>query len=235
MSCERFESRLITGEKPADDPELGAHVGSCLRCFRTAADMREVPRLAALLRQVDAEAAGELGGGIGNSAPDPGARFWEKFPGQVGAAWVSARAGKRPEELRRWAWVARWWRQPLPAALTGAACAVALAFLVMRPAAEGPAGRPPAGAFDLWVELGTAYSTEIVTAPDDTIAELDIEGLTSLRDDLHRALGPGPEDQASSAELDDATPVTSSDPNTVADDLELLDEVGLVALQERLR
>ena len=75
MSCEQFESRLIAGDRPADDAELGAHVGSCLRCFRTAADMREVPRLAALLREGEAE--GRRGG-----EPIRGRSSGRGFPGR---------------------------------------------------------------------------------------------------------------------------------------------------------
>ena len=68
------------------------------------------------------------------------------------------------------------------------------------------------------------------------MAELDLEGLTSLRDGLDRGAGPGgPSSAPSASDLDEAAPATSSDPTTMAEDLEMLDETGLLALQERLR
>ncbi len=237
MSCEQFESRLIAGDRPADDAELGAHVGSCLRCFRTAADMREVPRLSALLRESEAQE--------GAGVPDPGAFFWEKFPGQVSAAWVSARV--RDDRTRRWAdrptsWerVLGWLRRPVPAALAGAVGAVGLAVLVMGPGLRmsddpRPGRTTAAGAFDIGAEIGSTLGSEIVAAPDDAIAELDLEGLTSLRDGLHRALDPEADSALSASDLDESAPATSSDPTTMAEDLEMLDETGLLALQERLR
>jgi hypothetical protein len=220
MTCDRFEERLIAGDKPADDAALAAHVGSCLRCFRTAADMRDVPRLAALLREGEADVQGAF---------DPGARFWDKFPADVASAWVSSRpAAPVRRRTALWERAAAWMRQPVPAALTGAACAVGLVFLVMRtapPEERAGAGSTGVGAMDLSAEVETTLGG----TPDERVAELDLEGLASLRDDLDRALGPA------SVDDDQIGEAGSSDPTTVAEDLEMLDEVGLLALQERLR
>jgi hypothetical protein len=240
MTCDRFESRLIAGEKPGDDPALAAHVGSCLRCFRTAADMREVPRLAALLREGEGEGQGDL-------AFDPGARFWEKFPGRVGAAWAGSRPATtwRMEPAAPFSWWARlsaWLRRPLPAALTGAACAVGLAFIVMRPAA-GPESRSRSvtgsedgamtGVDRMRAEMASGYVLD--GAIDDSMAELDMEGLVTLRDGLVQVMGPQDELAPSALDVDEAAATTASDPSKVADDLELLDETGLLALQQQLR
>jgi hypothetical protein len=235
MTCERYESRLIAGEKPADDPALAAHVGSCLRCFRTAADMREVPRLAALIREAESD---------GDVAFDPGARFWDKFPGEVGAAWTASRApgahGWAAQPAAPFSWWARlsaWLRRPVPAALAGAACAVGLAFIVMQPA-RGPEVGPGAGTGSLAgvdlmrAEMATGYALEPTL--DDSMAELDLEGLVTLRDGLVQVMGEE-EPGAAGIDVDEAAAAGPSDPSKVADDLELLDETGLLALQQRLR
>jgi hypothetical protein len=91
--CQTVVERLIAcherGERPGDDAGLAEHLGSCLGCFRAAADLREVPRLAALLR--DAEDPTK-------ALPDPGPGFWAGFPVQVGEAFSrSVGAADLPE------------------------------------------------------------------------------------------------------------------------------------------
>jgi len=41
--CQAIEDRLLEGEKLAGHPELVEHVGSCLECFRTMSELRELP------------------------------------------------------------------------------------------------------------------------------------------------------------------------------------------------
>jgi hypothetical protein len=122
-SCEEIGLRLIAGEAPASDPGLASHVGSCLRCFRTASEMRDLPRVVSLLE--------------GGEPPDPGEEFWARFPRQVGAAWSARRGGGVRGAWRR---MAEWLRPPGRAALAGAAVpALLLAFVVAR----GPAPVAP--------------------------------------------------------------------------------------------
>ena len=45
--CRQVWDRSVEGRDVSDDPKLTAHVGSCVTCFRTLAEMRDVPRLAA--------------------------------------------------------------------------------------------------------------------------------------------------------------------------------------------
>jgi hypothetical protein len=252
MNCEVFQARLISGERPNEDAALSAHVGSCLRCFRTAADMRDVPRLAALLR--DSRDPRDSQNSLdGETTYDPGARFWETFPSQVSAAWVSSRP------IRRAGWWERasiWLRRPVPAALTGAACAVGLAFLVMRPAG-GPEGgtavlsAEPGLAGELGAQVGSQAGSQAgsdvgsqfgsAEPGDEAVGELDVEALASLRDQLDRALTPGAEllsplepgtEQANEEATEDGAAL--SDPAKVAEDLEMLDETGLLALRDNL-
>jgi len=130
-SCQELALRIIEGVRPADDAELAAHVGSCLRCFRTVADMRDVPQLQAALR------SGDL--------PDPGDAFWARFPTAAGAAWEqSRRPPARPEPtVSLWDRLRELLRLPAPAALAGAALAATLAVVVMKPAHELTAPATP--------------------------------------------------------------------------------------------
>ena len=242
MNCEVFQARLISGERPNEDASLAAHVGSCLRCFRTAGDMREVPRLAALLRdgQVAPGSQGSQGsqGPIeGETAYDPGARFWETFPTQVAAAWVSSRPARR---ARWWERVSLWLRRPVPAALTGALCAVGLALLVLRPGA-GPEGGTPVLSAEAGLagELDAQVSTRIVSdlgeAGDESMGELDLEALASLRDQLDLALGLSDQVIPPLESADDVLAADpTGDPGRLAEELEMLDESGLLALREKL-
>jgi hypothetical protein len=48
--CARVFDRLVEGSDVGGEPELAAHVGSCMACFRVMTDLRDAPRLAAILR-----------------------------------------------------------------------------------------------------------------------------------------------------------------------------------------
>jgi hypothetical protein len=174
-SCEEIALRLIGGERAARDGALAEHVGSCLRCFRTASDLREVPRIEALLREGAADA-------------DPGPAFWARFPTAVADAWE--RAAAAPAEPAapstpmpgRISWIRHlpsWLRLPLPAALAGAAVAGALVYLAVHappPPAPRAAAAVPAAADDPW-----SRGEEV---DPDTLAGLDLEQLLSLLEEV---------------------------------------------------
>jgi hypothetical protein len=127
--CAEIELRLVDGQRPADDPALAAHVRSCLRCFRAAAELREVPHIAALLRDID--------------EPDPGDLFWARFPRTVADAWEQ-RAAALPRTTV-WRRAAGWFQRPIPAALSGAAVAAALVLVLVGHRGPAPASsQPPA-------------------------------------------------------------------------------------------
>ena len=129
--CADVELRLVDGRPPGDDPALAAHLRSCLRCFRAASELREVPRIAALLRQETKD-----------DQPDPGELFWARFPRTVADAWEERQAraaAKAPARISLWRRVGGWFQQPIPAALSGAAVAAALVLAVVQ---RSPAPRP---------------------------------------------------------------------------------------------
>jgi hypothetical protein len=132
--CADIELRLVDGRPVADDPEVAAHVRSCLRCFRAASELRDVPRLAALLRE-----------GSVDDPPDPGELFWARFPRTVADAW-ERRQRLVPARVPVWTRVRGWIRLPIPAALSGAAVAAALVLVVVHrsPIPVVPPAPPPA-------------------------------------------------------------------------------------------
>ena len=48
--CARVFDRLAEGSDVGGEPELATHVGSCMACFRAMSELRDAPRLAAILR-----------------------------------------------------------------------------------------------------------------------------------------------------------------------------------------
>jgi hypothetical protein len=160
--CEQIALRLIGGERPSDDAALASHVGSCLRCFRVASEIREVPRIAALLRRDEPAEA------------DPGEAFWARFPGVVGAAFERRGGQEAPvaatpvvKGVSIWQRVVGWFRLPIPAAFGGAAVAAALALvLVSRPPRTPPVGEPT-----------------VVVEPARPVAASDDDGTSTLLED----------------------------------------------------
>jgi hypothetical protein len=143
-SCAEIALRLIGGEHASDDPELASHVGSCLRCFRTAAEMRELPQLSVLVREGTAR------------VPDPGEAFWARFPSAVSAAWERRQRRENPL-LAAWRLLTAWLRQPFAAALVGASVASLVLTVAGRPAAVRDVPIP---------EDDDATTAEMMTAPE---------------------------------------------------------------------
>ena len=85
--CRQVWERAVddAGRDVMADPALAAHVGSCMTCFRTLAELRDVPRLAAALR-ADAPAA------------DVSDRFWDDLAARTTDA--AAAALRRPARRR---------------------------------------------------------------------------------------------------------------------------------------
>jgi len=118
--CADIELRLVDGRPVADDPEAAAHLRSCLRCFRAATELRQVPQLAALLREAEHDAQ-----------PDPGELFWARFPRTVADAWERRQQVAAAARAPAWKRLTGWLRMPIPAALSGAAVAAALVLVVV--------------------------------------------------------------------------------------------------------
>jgi hypothetical protein len=211
LPCEAAEARLVGGARPGDDPALAAHLGSCLRCFRTATELRDVPRLEALLR-------------AGRPEVDPGERFWESFPARVTGAWQSSHAPK-PSFAQR---LAGWMRLPGPAAFAGAACAAGVVYLLVRGPVEAPVSPAPPVAAVSAAEPAAEAEDDAPAAvePDEELGEdflhsLDATGLELLLD-------PG------RAEVTAEAVETDADGASVAEEIDLLDDAELLALSEKL-
>jgi hypothetical protein len=50
LLCASVFDRLVEGHDLGGEPELAEHVGSCMACFRVMTELRDAPRLAAMLR-----------------------------------------------------------------------------------------------------------------------------------------------------------------------------------------
>ena len=207
--CAEIELRLVDGRPAAEDPVVAAHLRSCLRCFRTASELREVPQLAALLRQ-----------GREDEQPDPGELFWARFPRTVADAW-ERRQQKSAPPIAVWRRVGGLFRLPLPAALAGAAVAAVLVLALVR-RSEVPAGRhlvsaPAAPAPELASdEEGTAS----LLGDDDPLDVLDLADPKVVARMTARAedegadegsdLGPSPAEELESLETDDLRAVAQA-------------------------
>ena len=264
--CEAAIQRLVacheSGARPGDDAALAGHLGSCLGCFRAAADLKEVPRLAALLReqafdQAQTPAAGE-----------PGLAFWASLPAQLGVEFDRRRtagapatkparpatASARPatasgESDTAWQRFVRWIRMPVPAAMAGAACATAVALVMTRPPSltstlgqlpvttvgEDGLAAEPAGGLLGQDDVAFAQSGSVY----DSVEELDSTALARVRDSFGTAVEEAltPHAQLAADDDDPGVGATSTAPNpaTVSDDLDELDELGLKALRAKLR
>jgi hypothetical protein len=275
LDCSTVIDRLIEGERPASDPLLSEHVGSCLTCFRTANDLKSLPLLQRQLLDAAGQAS-ELGLGVGSPA-DPGPAFWAAFPAQVSAAWESTRnvaaaeaaalaaaravPGWRERCARGWAEAKAWLRLPVPAALGGAVCAAAIILAVARPWSlhggamptaasvnqaaakvgatgdEGSVGVVPSGARGAEIVAAglpalapTAGSLMPGGAMDDSLKELDVEGLWAVRAGLQRSLN---EDVHAGAG-NEAYEAGESNSTALSDELEELNDAGLALLSHDL-
>jgi hypothetical protein len=188
--CERFSSMLAETGKAAADPELAAHVGSCLECFRLMTALRDGSRLQAILLAERGRDAGPLG----DPARDLGDAFWEQLPGKVfeevqrvAAAAPARQAGDARDSgpgdpvLRRFT---HWLRRPLPAAFAGA-CAVALVVLASRlqPSSAGDAaGVAPSISSGAASVASPSVGQEGAGEPEgaDDVAELPVPELQAL-------------------------------------------------------
>jgi hypothetical protein len=86
--CRRVWDRAIEGRDVMEDGALAAHVGSCMACFRTLAELRDAPRVAAALR---AEAP----------AVPTSDRFWDDLAARTTQAAAAAMADNKRRPVWR--------------------------------------------------------------------------------------------------------------------------------------
>lgn len=164
--CEAVEARLIDGTRPAEDQGMAAHVRSCLRCFRIVHELRDVPRIEALLtRQPD-------------PLPDPGEAFWAQLTTRIVAAHVPP-ATPLAGRLRAWL------RYVVPPAVGGAVAATVLVLALLRPEPRPSVPTPPvAGNVVEEPPAPPARAPEIPDeargALDEALDRLDLDALTQV-------------------------------------------------------
>jgi hypothetical protein len=264
LECEAAIQRLVacheSGERPGDDARLAAHLGSCLGCFRAAADLKDVPRLTALLRETQPLHDDELSP---SGAGEPGPAFWTSLPAQLGeqferrrmtAAAAATTATPRPVPTQAppasetpWQRFVRWVRMPVPAAMAGAACATAVALVMTRPPSLQTIGLPVTVVAEDGAEAEGSLSLlgqdDVAFAQSgsvyDSVEELDTGALARVRDSLGSAVEQALTPHAHLAADDDDPGVagtsTAPNPATVSDDLDQLDEQGLQSLRDQLQ
>ncbi len=238
--CDRVAERLLAGESLAGDPQLAAHAGSCMHCFRMAADLRDAPRIARLLRQAQPD-----------QDADPGDAFWEKFPQTVAAAWERSRgpaaapapragSSNAPGRSR----FAGFIRRPAPAALAGAALAGLLVFALARPMVHAPAVRAPAARPLTAVAVGAGEDTPEIVPGEEAGEEageedrLEVEQrLGTLEEaDLNTLLADMDKDEDEDTALAPvATDLEREPAVSLAEEVETLGADDLQALDQALR
>jgi hypothetical protein len=213
--CRKVWERAVGSTLGADDlmadATLAAHVGSCVTCFRTVAELRDAPRLAAALRaDAPAEAVSD--------------RFWDdlatRTTGAVAAA-LTARTRKR--RLLR---------------VTGLAttlAAAAAAFVLV----AGHGRLVPPGAGSGSAARSGAVATGVGSVDDETagegvdVADLDESALRRLLDRLRARAPANVAALASVGDGQDATDAALEDEG-VSDQLAELDGPALLRVERSL-
>jgi hypothetical protein len=181
--CEHVVGRLVEGagggREPAADPDVALHLGSCLDCFRTLTELRDVPKLAELLQREGAD---------GDAARDPGPAFWDTLAARIadGVAEVDRPA---PAEARAPAAAARPRRGRAPSrrgpALAGAFGVLAAAALALALVARN--GAPPLQAPS---EMRASAPVPGEVAGEDLAGDADV-ALSEGPTDVEALDGPG--------------------------------------------
>jgi hypothetical protein len=204
--CRQVWDRSVEGRDVSDDPKLTAHVGSCVTCFRTLAEMRDVPRLAAALRD-------------GGPAVDVSERFWD----DLAARTTTAAAAELRRPVRRRA------ARIVSVAAFAAAAAAALVLVSGR----APVGARGVGART--VATTTAGPDDEVSSDDAVdVADLDESALRRLLDRL-RVRAPGKVAAlAVAVDARDAADAAFDDDGQMNEELAELDGPALLRIERSL-
>jgi len=178
--CRQVWEQAVEGRDVTADASLAAHVGSCMTCFRTLAELRDVPRLAAALRA---------------DAPEPVVpdRFWDDL-----AARTTDAAALRPPPRRRVARVAGFMT-------VAAAVAAAVLLFAGRPRMPSTVGAPSGSAATAGVDDDMSAEDAVDVADlDETALRRLLDRLTARAPGNVAALAAvGDLPDASDAVLDD--------------------------------
>lgn len=121
--CQRVWDRLVQGADVSGDAELGEHLRSCMACYRALSELRDAPRIAAMLRADTAATTGARQGQVDDS-------FWDQLATRTGDAVAAAMA--RPNK-----------RRPLRLAVVGVVLAAAASWMLFL---RGPGSTTNGGA-----------------------------------------------------------------------------------------
>ncbi|HXU00766.1 MAG TPA: hypothetical protein VN903_07235 [Polyangia bacterium] len=193
------------GRDVMGDAELGAHVGSCMACFRTVAELREVPRLAAALR-------------AGTPPADVPDRFWDDLAARTTDA---ASAALRQPARHGAARLAGF-------ATLAAAVAAAVVLFAGRTGTVSHVTAPRSA-------VATASVDDDMSAEDAVdVADLDDSALRRLLDRL-RERAPGKAAAlAAVADVGDASDVVFDEDGQMNDELADLDGPALLRIERTL-
>jgi hypothetical protein len=207
--CRQVWERAVDSTLGSDvmtDPPLAAHVSSCMTCFRTLAELRDAPRVAAALR-------------AGAPALPVSDRFWDDLAARTTDAAAAALAGTRPPARRR---------APRIVYIVAAAAAAAAALLVVGRAPVGPTGAAPAAV----TAAVTGEDDEAADAVVD-VADLDEPALRRLLDQL-RARAPSHVTAIAAGDAQDPADLAFDDDGLANDELVELDGPALQRIERSL-
>ena len=209
--CERVLQRLVEAGEVVDDPELGEHLGSCMACFRTMTELRDAPRLAALMRE--------------GASPEPqDGRFWQNAADRTTDAVVAALAGAWPATRVR-----RIWPRAAGVATSLVAAVAVLAIVIGRSRSPFPAGVPAV--------QPVAESARLPLDDDlgdgEDVADLDAPALRRLAARL-RTGAPGELATLAAGDSNDGLDTVIDDDAHLGDELAELDQAALVRIERSL-
>ena len=204
--CGQVRDRAVEGHDVMVDAALAAHVGSCVTCVRTLAELRDVPRLAAALR-ADAPAV---------SIPD---RFWDDLAARTTTAAASAMSGGagRRRTLR----------------VTGFAAVVAAAAAAWVLVAGRVSVVPPPGAAP-GAPAVTAASVGGEEDEAADVADLDESALRQLLTRLRARAPANVSALAAVGDAQDASDPSFEEDGQVNDELAELDGPALLRIERSL-
>jgi hypothetical protein len=203
--CRQVWEQAVEGRDVMADASLSAHIGSCMTCFRTLAELRDVPRLAAALR-ADAPAA---------AVSD---RFWDDLAARTTDA---AAAALRPPPRRRAARVVGFMT-------VAAAVAAAVVLFAGRPRMLSTVGAPSGS-------VATAGVDDDMSGEDAVdVADLDETALRRLLDRLRMRAPGNVAALAAVGDLPDASDAVLDDEGQMNDELADLDGPALLRIERSL-
>jgi hypothetical protein len=211
--CARVFDRLVETGEVDGDPELEAHLGSCMACFRTLAELRDASRLAALMREAAPAVARDE-------------RAWTEAADRTTDAVMAALRGTvAPARARRvWSRVA--------AATTATAIAAVAAFAIVMAGRGRPAA--PGATSD---EVAAIESARLFTGDDleeeGDVGDLDVATLRRL---IERLRTGAPEQLAalSATEPGEGADMLVDDDARLSDELADLDQDALARVERSL-